>query len=132
MSTSSEFPKAVRPDLVGEYPALSKSGGGYFYDEVLEYRVWCRPWLGAPDKFDGEIYFQAFSSFEEALNFSESVPGTEVPLVLVRQLEWVNEPEPNKFIHEKGERITEWRVEWLSDGNRQENSITDLLATKIV
>lgn len=43
------FPVAVDEKMVGEYPAEAKSGGGYFYDDVLEYRVWCRPWLGAPD-----------------------------------------------------------------------------------
>ena len=33
------YPNAIDPDMVGEYPALAKAGGGYVWDEVLEYRV---------------------------------------------------------------------------------------------
>lgn len=40
----SHYPAAIDSALVGTYPAHTKSGGGYFYDDVLEYRVWCRPW----------------------------------------------------------------------------------------
>lgn len=32
----SNYPLAVDPARVGEYPAEAKSGGGYFYDEVLD------------------------------------------------------------------------------------------------
>ena len=45
----SAFPVAIDPARVGTYPADTKSGAGYFYDDVLEYRVWfpsrarCRP-----------------------------------------------------------------------------------------
>lgn len=124
------YPTAINPELVGEYPAGTKSGGGFFYDEVLEYRVWCRPWLGAPDEFDGEIYYYPFATYEQALKFAEKTKGSERPLVLVRQLEWVNEPEPKKYIHEKGERITEWQVDWLLDGKRTDNSIADLIQSK--
>ncbi len=45
----SKYPNAKDPDLVGTYPALVKSGGGYVWDEVLEYRVWCHPEIGAVD-----------------------------------------------------------------------------------
>ena len=124
----STYPEAINPELVGEYPADTKSGGGYFYDEVLEYRVWCRPWLGAPDEFDGEIYYYPFSTYEEAKRFSENTQGTEEPLVLIKQLEWVNESEPRRFSHEKGERITEWNVEWLAGSKRNENSIKEFIS----
>ena len=87
----STYPEAIDAKMVGEYPASTKSGGGYFYDDVLEYRVWCRPWLGAPDEFEGEIYYYAFPTYEEAKYFSENTQGTEEPLVLVRQLEWLSE-----------------------------------------
>ena len=33
------YPPAAYPEKVGTYPALCHSGGGYFYDDVLEYRV---------------------------------------------------------------------------------------------
>lgn len=105
------YPDSIDENRVGEYPAETKSGGGYFYDQVLEYRVWCRPWQGAPDEFDGEIYYYAFHTYDEALEFSNETDGSEAPLVLVKQLEWIDEPEDGKFIHKTGERLTEWRVE---------------------
>jgi hypothetical protein len=33
---AASYPLAVEPDLVGTYPALAKSGGGYVWDDVLE------------------------------------------------------------------------------------------------
>lgn len=36
------------PDRVDTYPATAKAGGGYVWDEVLEYRVWCHHERGAP------------------------------------------------------------------------------------
>jgi len=123
-----QFPPAVDASQVGEYPALVKSGGGYFYDEVLEYRVWCHPERGAPDPDQsGDDYFYAFGTFEEALACAESTPGAEEPLVLVRQIEHVDEPEPGVYVHVKAERITEWRVEWLADSKRDSESIPRML-----
>jgi hypothetical protein len=63
------YPKPIDEDMVGEYPATVKAGGGFFYDEVLEYRVWCYPHEGAKDEFDGDDYYFAFASFEAALEF---------------------------------------------------------------
>jgi putative acetyltransferase len=123
----SRYPKAIDPEMVGEYPALSKSGAGYFYDDVLEYRVWCHPERGAPDEFEGEDYYYAFETYEEALEFSEATDGAESPLVLVRQREWINEPSQGIYLHERGERITEWQVEWLVDSKREEDSIAAFL-----
>ena len=37
----SKNPKSKDPDLVETYSAHAKSGGGYVWDEVIEYRVWC-------------------------------------------------------------------------------------------
>jgi len=126
------YPDSFDKDKVGEYAALSKSGGGYFYDDILEYRVWCRPWEGAPDEFEGEIYYYAFHTYEEALKFSDSTDGSEKPLVLVRQYEWIDEPETGKFIHEIGERITEWCVEWLDESLREKNSISNFIDANAV
>lgn len=120
---SLDYPDAIDAEMVGEYPALTKSGGGYFFDHVLEYRVWCHPERGAPDNYDGEDYYYAFATYAEADQFSQSNPGTEDPLVLVRQLEWIDEPETGKYIHEKGERITEWRTEWLARSARSPGDI---------
>jgi len=121
------FPPAVDPEKVGSYPALTKSGGGYFYDEVLEYRVWCHPESGAPDEANGDDYYYAFATYEAALARAKSLPGAEEPLALVRQVEHVNEPEPGVYVHVREERITEWRVEWLLGSKRQATSIPEML-----
>jgi hypothetical protein len=119
---SSAYPTAVDPAKVGSYDALAKSGGGYFYDEVLEYRVWVHP--------GGDDYFQAFATFEEAEAFSKKQQGAEPPLVLVLQHEHVNEPSPGVFEHVKGDRIAEWQVEWLKGGKRGPDSIEKFLKEK--
>lgn len=114
------YPEAVDPKKVGTYPAATKSGGGYFYDEVLEYRVWIHT-------ESGEVEFYAFSDYESALNFSEETVGAEEPLVLVLQKEHINEPKPGVYEHIKEDRITEWLPEWLEGNKREENSILNFL-----
>ena len=115
------YPKAVDPKAVGTYPTAVKSGGGVFYDDVLEYRVWV---FGG----DGDTY-KAFATFTEADAFSKHTKGAEKPLVLVRQLEHVNEPAPGVFEHKKGVRLTEWRVEWLPSSKRLPDSIEKYIAS---
>lgn len=127
----SKYPTAIIPELVGEYPAFAKSGAGYFFDEVLEYRVWCHPERGAPDDDgDGDDYYYAFETYEEALECSQTVPGSEEPLVLIRQHEWINEPTPGQFVHMKGERVAEWRVEWLDRGARRAGDIEAFISER--
>ena len=128
MKARRRYPTAVDAKRVGKYPALTRSGGGYFWDDVLEYRVWCHPERGAPDLHDGEDYFLAFATYPKALAFSKRTPGAEEPLVLVRQREHVNEPSPGTFIHVKKMRITEWRVAWLHGARRTRNTIRAFLA----
>ena len=126
---TSKFPIAVEPAKVGWYPASAKSGAGYFYDDVLEYRVWIHPRDGGPELEEGDanVYFCAFPSYEEALKFSKETPGAEEPLVLVRQIEHINEPQQGKYIHIVGDRVTEWRVEWLEGSKRGPNSIPEFI-----
>ena len=119
---------AIEAAKVGTYPALVKSGAGYFYDDVLEYRVWMHPERGAPPRKEGGgDYFVAFAQYEKALAFSRSSPGAEEPLVLVRQMEHINEPEDGVYEAAKGERLTEWRVEWLEGSKRLPDSIEKFL-----
>ena len=122
------YPKAINEQLVGTYPALVKTGGGYVWDEILEYRVWCHPENGAEDLENGDDYYYAFSNFDEAKEFSENNNGTEEPLVLILQKEYIDEPEIGKYIHIKEKRIAEWRVEWLTRSKRTENTILDFLS----
>ena len=121
-------PAVLDPAQVGEYPAKAKAGGGYVWDEVLEYRVWCHPENGAPDEFEGSDYYYAFETFEEALAFSTSNSGHEEPLALVLQREYIDELEPGQYVHVAQERITEWPVEFLRRPRRTERTIPDFMS----
>jgi putative acetyltransferase len=122
------YPDVVDPSLVGSYTPLAKAGGGYVWDDVLEYRVWCHPERGAPDLEDGSDYYHPFATYAEALAFSQSNEGTEIPLALVRQSEYIDEPNPGDYRHVKEERITEWPVEFLQRPRRTPNTIPDFLS----
>lgn len=123
-----KYPAVKDPEMVGEYPAVAKAGGGYVWDEVLEYRVWCHPHRGAPDLEDGSDYYYAFETYEEALECSLEVHGSEEPLALILQNEYIDEPEPGKYIHKKEQRIAEWPVQFLSRPRRNQNTIPDFMS----
>lgn len=128
MAREHEYPDAADPDAVGTYPASAGAGGGFVWDEVLEYRVWCHPERGAEDLEDGSDYFYCFQSYEEALGFSEATVGAKPPLALVLQREYIDEPRPGEYVHVKEERRAEWPVEFLSRPKRTERTIPDFLA----
>ena len=121
-------PDALDPNLVGTYPASAGAGGGYVWDEVLEYRVWCHPELGSEDSEDGSDYYYAFATYAEALEFSNQTIGAEEPLALIRQAEYIEEPNPGEYLHVKEERITEWSVEFLRRPRRTADTIPDFLS----
>jgi hypothetical protein len=121
-------PAVLDPNLVGTYPAVAKSGGGYVWDEVLEYRVWCHPERGAPDEADGSDYYYPFASYEEAAEFSARTEGADQPIALVLQREFIDESEPGQYVHVREERITEWPVAFLSRPKRDEGTIPNFLA----
>lgn len=129
---TSKFPTVADPKRVGTHDAECAAGGGYVWDEVLEYRVWMHPEHGAKDEFDGDDYFKAFATYESAKEFYDSVDGekggAEKPLALVLQKEHINEPEPGAYEHVKEPRITEWAVDLLSRPKRTENTIPDFLS----
>jgi len=118
---NSKFPLAVESTKVGTYDGLTKSGGGYFYDDVLEYRVWYHPERGGDDDF------YSFAQYERAAEYSNKTRGAEPPLVLVRQREWIAEPKPHEFHAERGERLAEWQMKWLEGHKRGPNSIQKFL-----
>jgi putative acetyltransferase len=122
------YPRVLEPSKVGTYPATAKAGGGYVWDAVLEYRVWCHPERGAPDECDGSDYYYAFASYEEALAYSQANVGTEEPLALILQREYVDEPEPGQYVHVRQERITEWPTSFLSRPQRDSLTIPEFLA----
>ena len=127
VSGQSAYPIASDLKKVGLYPPAVKSGGGYFYDDVLEYRVWLHPERGAEKKNGNDDYFVAFAQYEKALAFSKRAKGAEQPLVLIRQLVHINEPKPGVFVVVKGERITEWQVQWLDGSKRAPGAIEKFL-----
>jgi hypothetical protein len=120
-SAPSAYPQAVDLKSVGTYPGEKKSRAGYFYDDVLEYRVWFYP-QGA-----GDDRYAAFAQYEQASAFSKATPNAEAPLVLVRQRQWIDEPEPGHYVPESGERLTDWQVQWLSGNKRTSDSITEFM-----
>jgi putative acetyltransferase len=102
----------IDPAKVGTYSPLAGAGGGFVFDEVLEYRVWF--------KRNGESVFRAFATFEEAEVFSKhDLPRIEPPLALVFQREYVEEPEPGQRFLVRQQRVTEWHVAWLDDAHRR-------------
>ncbi|MTB49891.1 GCN5 family acetyltransferase [Lewinella sp. W8] len=123
-----KYPEVVDATMVGDYPPIASAGGGLVWDEVLEYRVWCHPESGAKNFHDGDDYYFAFSSYEEAKKYSDNQPGTEEPIALIRQKEFIDEPEKGKYIHRVKERIAEWKVEWLQRPRRTEHTIPDFMA----
>ncbi len=113
-------PPAKDLTMVGKYPAFVKSGGGYIFDDVLEYRVWMHP-------HGGDDFFESFGTLDEAKEFAESKRDegkyavVEDPLALVEQKEYIN----GKCELVREVRITEWRVEWLfEDTRRTEKNIS--------
>jgi putative acetyltransferase len=124
----SNYPEAKDPEKVGSYPATACAGGGYVWDAVLEYRVWCHPERGAPDEEDGNDYYYVFTTYEEAYKFSTENTGCEEPIALILQKEYIDEPEPGKYIHMKKQRIAEWHVEFLNRPKRTKKTIPDFLS----
>lgn len=104
------------------YPASCYAGGGYVWDAVLEYRVWCHPRHGGGD------YYRAFASYAAALRFSRKSRGAEKPLALIMQKEHIAEPNPGQYSHVKKRRITEWPVAFLSRPRRTKYTIPDFLS----
>ena len=128
------YPAAIDPTQVGEYEEDAYSGGGYFFDEVLEYRVWCYPDTVADITDDNGIplnvtndYYRAFATYEQAVVFANDTPDSRTPVALVRQLEWVDQPSRGIYICNKGERITEWQAHWLTRGVRKADDISKFL-----
>jgi len=128
LSMTEQYPQVVDPRRVGTYPASAKAGGGFVWDAVLEYRVWCHPERGAPDEADGSDYFRAFATHPEALAFSEGTEGAEEPIALILQEEYIDEPELGTYIHVRERRVTEWPVAFLSRPRRTPHTIPDFLS----
>jgi hypothetical protein len=129
MDSTGRYPRAVDESLVGAYPALARAGGGYVWDAVLEYRVWCHPLAGAPHVEEDNDYFRAFSTYEDALAFAERTEGAEEPLALVLQEEYIDEPAPQQYVHVRKRRITEWPIDFLNTPRRTPRTIPDFLAS---
>lgn len=122
------YPSVFDPEKVGSYDASAKAGGGYVWDEVLEYRVWCSPRLGAEDIEQGHDYYYVFDAAAEAQDFAATHPGAKPALALILQREYLDEPEAGQFVHVTTERVAEWPIEFLSRPRRTARTIPDFLA----
>jgi hypothetical protein len=124
-----QYPDAHDVNLVGTYPASAHAGGGYVWDAVLEYRVWCHPERGAPDLEEGSDYYYPFATYQEALEFSAKSQGAEEPLVLILQEEYIDEPAPGQYVHVKKRRYTEWPARFLTRPKRTANTLPAFFAS---
>lgn len=122
------YPAVKDPELVGTYPARAYAGGGYVWDEVLEYRVWLYLRDGAEDLADGSDYYYSFANYGEARTFSSEKAGAQRPLALILQREYIDEAEPGEYVHVREERVTEWPVEFLERPRRTDRTIPDFLS----
>jgi hypothetical protein len=122
------YPPAIDPAKVGTYPATANAGGGYVWDAVLEYRVWCYPHEGAEDLDDGDDYYYAFATFDEASEFARATRGAQKPLALILQEEYIGEPSDGQYVHVKSPRVAEWPVEFLGRPRRTERTIPDFVS----
>ena len=120
---ATQYPAVLDPSLVGTYTASAKAGGGYVWDAVLEYRVWCYPRSGAEDLAEGSDYYYAFESYEEAEEFARGTKGAQSPLALVLQQKYISEPEDGHYIHVRERRVTEWPVQFFSRPRRTPDTI---------
>lgn len=127
-SGPAKFPPVLDASRVGTYPALVKAGGGYVWDAVLEYRVWCHPIAPSAEPGGGDDFFEVFSTYEDALAFATDTEGAEQPLALVLQEEHIDEPAPGDYIHVRERRITEWPVAFLTRPRRTPRTIPDFMA----
>jgi hypothetical protein len=100
-----DLPSAYDPSRVGTYPAVAKAGGGYVWDTVLEYRVWCHPVRRSPDDTAGDDYYRAFASYGDALAFAKATSEAEEPVALVIQEEYIDEPTPGEYVHVVERRV---------------------------
>jgi hypothetical protein len=113
---------------VRKYPALVSAGGGWVWDEVLEYRVWCNPAHAGHPGPNFDHYYCAFARYEDALEYSKRTLGAGEPVALVLQRESINEPEPGYFEHVRTKRLTEWPIEFLNGPKRTPQTIPAFLA----
>ncbi len=123
-----KYPDAVDFEKVGSYSTVVGAGGGFVWDEVLEYRVWLHPERGAPDEEDGSDYYYSFATYDKAFEYSQNIDGADAPVALIQQREHISEPEPGRYVHITEERLTEWPVVFLSRPRRTPSTIPDFLA----
>ena len=89
---------------------------------MLEYRVWVHPHDGGEDLYDGDDYYCAFATFEEASAYSRETAGPSSRWCWCARTSASTSRSPAAE-HHTGERLTEWRVEWLEGSKRTPSSI---------
>jgi hypothetical protein len=62
------------------------------------------------------------------LEFSKGNKGTEEPVALILQEEFIDEPKAGQYVHVKKRRFTEWPAHFLTRPKRTERTIRDFFA----
>jgi hypothetical protein len=128
------YPVAINVANIGSYPPIVNIGGGYRYDDVLEYRVWFN--------ISRIPQFVAFINYESAHNFKcflKQYTQNIHTVALVRQ-KWYYRCIDDKFTPLLGDtiykfpndekryikvekiRLTEYKIQWLLEKIEPESS----------
>lgn len=117
----SKHPRAINPEKVGKYPLEVYSGGGLFYDDVLEYRVWQKTTEGL--ECISFVDYPAAAAYYKA----HKTLGAQEPIALVFQNSYLEETSDGyKWVKEH--RVAEWQVSWLKAHDNTAERIPSFLA----
>ena len=114
-------PEVVDPSKIRTYSLLCGAGGGTFWDEVLEYRVWTHGEGG-----DGATIFD---NYKQAREFAEREGTIVLALVLQRETCWGNDGSDMKMEFE--ERKAEWQIAWLREDNHRPTILLNVAIANI-
>ncbi len=103
------LPSAVDHQKVGYYGNAESYNDGYFWDELLEYRVRCR---ALPNDEEEELLY-CFKDYQSAFTFYKKTPTTQELNALILQKEHITRLNRNAFKHIDTPRMVEWPAHFL-------------------
>lgn len=103
------LPDAIDSQKVGYYGHADSYNDGYFWDELLEYRVRCR---ALPTDEEEELLY-CFRDYPSAFEFYKKTPTAQELNALVLQKESITRLNRNEFKHITTPRTAEWPAHFL-------------------